>query len=307
MGNVFDTSTEIVHPMIESTKLLSTEESNSFRGRLRSDEIKPSLIEMLHAFDCRVFPDLPKYIELCIYKSNSFPKDIKIIEIEEYFAAAIRTSSYTLMRFLYDPVDMSSDGPYLEKIRLFLEVLIEFSLLSEMDTSGVLLSAQRIYQMFEQHVMYYKCDEGFDTLHSWISQYFPHVFDVVYDKIYSVFTQNGPSSSSRRFRAPILLDDSKLVQSVDIMFLAFESSLLQGEWKRLYTTEVDGQSFNRILYHISGYGGPTCILISCRNQDEEAIIGAFASGPWKESNRFHGIFKVFPIVLHLLIIVTLAL
>jgi hypothetical protein len=35
---------------------------------------------------------------------------------------------------------------------------------------------------------------------------------------------------------------------------------LQGTWARLYTSEENGLSFNRICHHILGYRGPTVLL-----------------------------------------------
>eukprot|EP01037_Dinobryon_pediforme_P044097 gene44097-55607_t len=64
---------------------------------------------------------------------------------------------------------------------------------------------------------------------------------------------------------------------------------LQATWTRLYSTEIDGMSFNRVEHHILGYDGPTCILIKVRDS-AGTVLGAFAMERWKEQNRFYGAF-----------------
>ena len=60
---------------------------------------------------------------------------------------------------------------------------------------------------------------------------------------------------------------------------------LQGPWYRLYTSEENGMSFNRICHHVLGFGGPTVILL---RDCEGHVFGFYTSGRWKESNSFYG-------------------
>lgn len=56
------------------------------------------------------------------------------------------------------------------------------------------------------------------------------------------------------FLAPIIDpdEDSDIIRSsCDLMPLALYDINLQGRWKRLYTTQKDGLSFNRIAHHVS--------------------------------------------------------
>lgn len=293
MGNIFDVTEYSSMSKSEETKLLSKEESDCFHSHFLKHEVKQSLSELLRSFECSFFPGLPKQIELCIYKGHSFPKELKAIEVETYFANALRTNTNNLMKFLFDPVDTSMECTFLGKAIFFLGILIEFSSTDRVNPSDIQNSASRIGSIFEKHLITYGFDEGFDTYHSWLSTHFPHIFDIIYDKIYAVCFSSLSGISSRRFRAPLFLDESAIVNPVDILPLAFENSLLQGEWKRLYTTQKDGQSFNRILAHISGYDGPTCIIISSTSDDQEAVFGAFAGNALRDSNRFHGMFHCF--------------
>ena len=43
----------------------------------------------------------------------------------------------------------------------------------------------------------------------------------------------------------------------------------------LYEMTTSGTSFNRLAYSISGYNGPTLILIKHKIKDKEFVLGAF--------------------------------
>ena len=291
MGNIFDVHEDSSASKKDETKLLSKVESECFHSHFKTHEVKQSLSELLRSFECSVFPGLPKHIELCIFKEYSFPKELKVTEVEAYFANALRTNTNNLMKFLFDPVDISIEGTFLDKVNIFLRIIIEFSSSNGIDASAILDSASRISGIFEKHIIAYGCEEEFDTFHSWLSASFPHIFDVIYDKVCNVCFSSVSGKLSRRFQASLFLDESSIVNLVDVLPLAFENSLLQGEWKRLYTTQKDGLSFNRIMAHITGYDGPTCIFVSCKSDDQEAVFGAFAGSAFRESNRFHGDFQ----------------
>lgn len=87
------------------------------------------------------------------------------------------------------------------------------------------------------------------------------------------------------FTCPQLADSEIVTDEGDLLALACVNSRLQGNWHRLYTSSVDGRSFNRVVFHLMGYEGPTCILITTTTG---VTLGAFSADPWKDSNRFHG-------------------
>mmetsp|Transcript_8466 Transcript_8466/g.12630 ORF Transcript_8466/g.12630 Transcript_8466/m.12630 type:complete len:447 (-) Transcript_8466:195-1535(-) len=88
------------------------------------------------------------------------------------------------------------------------------------------------------------------------------------------------------FNPPILNGGSSVLTQSDLMPLALYDKSLQGGWKKLYTTQQDGLSFNRIAHHILGYSGPSLILIKCSGSD--VVIGAYNEDRWRDSNRFYG-------------------
>ena len=96
-----------------------------------------------------------------------------------------------------------------------------------------------------------------------------------------------PSAFFDRSTSPILFS------------LACMSPALGGSWHRLYTSDSNGLSFNRLFSCLLGYGGPTLLIV--REAEGGGIFGAFTSTAWKESKDFYGnsdcfLFQVSPSV-----------
>lgn len=72
----------------------------------------------------------------------------------------------------------------------------------------------------------------------------------------------------------------------ELFGLALSNKALQGPWLRLYTSEEDGMSFNRVCFKLTGFGGPTVILV--KEKGTGAVYGGCADSPWKESNSCYG-------------------
>jgi len=64
------------------------------------------------------------------------------------------------------------------------------------------------------------------------------------------------------------------------------SPSLSGAWHRLYTSDSDGLSFNRLQNALLGYSGPTLIIL--KEADSGGVFGASTSTAWKESKDFYG-------------------
>lgn len=96
-------------------------------------------------------------------------------------------------------------------------------------------------------------DKEFQYLQSWVRQYAPHLPNV-FETLFNALCF-GPSYGSplTKFSPPMLSIPSEVVSSCDLLPLAFHHSLLQGSWRRLYSSSNDGLSFNRIAHHVIGY------------------------------------------------------
>ena len=70
------------------------------------------------------------------------------------------------------------------------------------------------------------------------------------------------------------------------------------QWNRIYSTETDGFSFLNLQKALTGYTGPTILLmkpsgtsnnsISTSIQQTSGLFGSFTSNSWKESNAYYG-------------------
>jgi hypothetical protein len=130
-----------------------------------------------------------------------------------------------------------------------------------------------------------------DTLAALLNNYLPHTTKALETFFSSIFYGDLLSPAYRPFLTPLLDIPSEVATQEQLLPLSLHSESLQGAWKRLYSTSVDGQSFNRLVYHCLGYDGPTCILIRCAGPSN-TVLGILAHDRWKESNRFYG--ELFP-------------
>lgn len=98
---------------------------------------------------------------------------------------------------------------------------------------------------------------------------------------------SGPASS------PLSTFFSEANTSSDLFALASMSiTLASGRFHRLFSSEADGLSCNRLMNALIGYGGPTLIIIRSKNikgKCGSSVFGAFTYSPWdRESGEFYG-------------------
>jgi hypothetical protein len=93
---------------------------------------------------------------------------------------------------------------------------------------------------------------------NWTNEYAPHAHKVFVSYINSKCFSAVELIGHVPFRSPILEGGSSVINQSDIVPLALYDITLQGRWKKLYTTQADGLSFNRIAHHILGYS--VCLI-----------------------------------------------
>lgn len=83
--------------------------------------------------------------------------------------------------------------------------------------------------------------------------------------------------------------------SFDLFVLSCTSlTLASGRWHRLFSSEANGLSCNRLMHSILGYGGPTLVLIRSKDTSDKGkcssgVFGAYTSTPWtQESSGYYG-------------------
>eukprot|EP00750_Incisomonas_marina_P015347 INCI18180.1.p1 GENE.INCI18180.1~~INCI18180.1.p1 ORF type:complete len:483 (+),score=96.84 INCI18180.1:116-1564(+) len=86
-------------------------------------------------------------------------------------------------------------------------------------------------------------------------------------------------------RRPSLSAPTHLLLPADVLALSLVSHRMQHPWSLLYSSEVDGLSFNRLAFGIGGYAGNMLFVI---RSDDGQTFGAFAGGGLAESDEFQG-------------------
>lgn len=129
-----------------------------------------------------------------------------------------------------------------------------------------------------------------DVLLDWAERTVPCLSACLSTFLHHILFPDRPYPPSR---TPFVFPDLKGQESAffkrptsPLLFsFACMSPSLGGWWHRLYTSESDGLSFNRLQLSLLGYAGPTLIIIRATNG---GIFGAFTSSSWKESGQFYG-------------------
>eukprot|EP00981_Chlorochromonas_danica_P010376 scaffold3161_cov247-Ochromonas_danica.AAC.11 len=212
-----------------------------------------------------------------------------------------RTSSSRSMELLWELSHChSASQPFfneLSRLQRFSYLVLMFSLGGQtISDDEALVASQHIADFYSTvHLKTYgvqATDIEFDALFHITTSYVPHIVKAFQTFFCVLLLRSFESPSYVPYRCVEVMGDSEIVSPVDLAFFGLHSDELQGAWKRLFSSAIDGLSFNRLEHHILGYDGPTCILIKCNNE-EKTVLGAFNSSRWKETNRFYGNSKAF--------------
>lgn len=140
-----------------------------------------------------------------------------------------------------------------------------------------------------------------DSFLGWAEKNAPCLSAVVESFMHRIFFPDKPYPPSRtEFSYPSLRGQQsaffKECSSPLLFLLASMSNSLGGAWQRLYTSDSDGLSFNRLQNALLGYSGPTLLII--KEADGGGIFGAMTNTAWKESKNFYGNSDCFLFQLH---------
>lgn len=127
---------------------------------------------------------------------------------------------------------------------------------------------------------------SFDLFNLWCEHQFPsllHGFkEWLKSKILNVESRKENESICPKINS--VLDESILKEEM-IYALSRSKQCLRNEWQSLFSSSVQGLSFELLAKSLIGYEGPTMIVIkdTCGN-----VFGAFTTTTWKEDTRFYG-------------------
>lgn len=137
---------------------------------------------------------------------------------------------------------------------------------------------------------------------TWAEQSTPMLSSTLSTFIHNLLFHGHPYPVSRiPYTRPVLdnISDIFLEKDSHLLFpMSLMSTKLSGKMGRLYSSVVDGSSFNRLEWNLLGYGGPTLLLIQT---ECDVILGAFASQPWRDTDHFYGtsesfVFQIEPVL-----------
>lgn len=133
-----------------------------------------------------------------------------------------------------------------------------------------------------------------DELIDWCDSTGPLFGSILPTFLHQLFFPGRPYPPSRTaYDFPYCLQESGFFESARSPLLftfGCFSSALEGAYFRLYTSDQDGLSFNRLLNALLGYNGPTLVII---RSTTGGVFGAFTASQWKESKDFYGLTDCF--------------
>lgn len=251
-----------------------------------SKEPHGGLIESFEASDKAAFRSaLVQYFNLHIQTYEQF---------EEFIVNCTRSNANKIIETFWFVLTENAHVSTAESIQSLCQLIVELSLpVNAVDEEVKKQIVSRLADFIDTSFVSHRVDLQSlqelitPALTATLNNYLPCTSKALETYISKVGFQGLRSPSYKPFVPPVLDFPSEILRDAELLPLALHSEALQGAWKRLYSTSVDGLSFNRIAYHSLGYGGPTCILIKCADP-EGTVLGLLSFDHWKESNRFYG-------------------
>lgn len=194
-----------------------------------------------------------KFGDLCLACLTA-DGEVTYAKFEKFAGEGCRSNTTTTLNMYWKILSLDTSSAVLED---FLKLALERSGVSEdaIESTVNLLIKHIIEYLSKQRSEHndastIECKEFM----LWMNEYAPTLPKIFITDFNRRFFSGSELLSSVPFRPPELEGGSSIVSQCHIVPLALFTSHLQGRWSKLYTTERDGLSFNRIAHHILGYG-----------------------------------------------------
>jgi hypothetical protein len=251
MGNSFSAEP----PASESTSCLRSlngEESRSlnelFLKISQNGLIEPSKLSSVFCSEA-----LPNY-SICVHDVLLERGALNQRGFAELVAKCSRGTAPATVEFFWD-ISKKSQG---DAVSNFFALVLEFG---NCAMSGLSETSEVMSRFLKQTIERngkaedsVNTDIEFRPLMNWINEFAPNLPVLLVTYINRICFDGVELLSFTPFCPPILEVPSSVTTQSRLLPLALYWSKMQGRWKRLYTTERDGISFNRVAHNILGYG-----------------------------------------------------
>lgn len=257
MGNLFESESD---PSGKRNSSSNINEKSLFSSS-ELIQIESTRQKMIHPENKALFPSKLLFCAMETHSILSTP-----VNFEVFISTCTRSTKSTTLRCVWDLLYDSTNPQKSLQLQLYqlLTVLLELCGTNQSNLPSLITrlsnSIHRINNngsvdngSTEDHATITSNDQEYELLQQWTRQYgahLPNVFETFFDSLCFGISHG---SSLTRFSPPALSIPSEIVSVDELLPLALFHSMLQGAWKRLYSSSSDGLSFNRIAHHIIGY------------------------------------------------------
>lgn len=233
------------------------------------------------------------HVRACQERESRMENDVMIENSEE---EGHHDSDSNLMPLApLEPFDPSLYFPQETGIHCLVQSLMEYAVHDAVQCNGNIIKDENQKEQINRQQV------SLDVFLNWAEQNVPCLSAVLESFIHRIFFPDKPYPPSRtEFSFPKLRGQHSAFftkGSSPLLFtFASMSNSLGGAWHRLYTSDSDGLSFNRLQNALLGYSGPTLLII--KEAETGGIFGAMTTTAWKESKSFYGNSDCFLFLIH---------
>ena len=223
---------------------------------------KENFQNYFNSFECLIFSNsLFSYISP---ESDS----LNFNQFRLFFVKVCRSNPGNAINCLWEILSINSGSLVtLDFLELFLRLVLEFG-----DCKEINIRANMSKRLADHYIRHLKrrfpktvevTDDtkefpndfvNIESIQQWINEYFPCTPKVIISYFSKICLKDLKTESlSKCYHAPLLNSLSCILSRYDLIPLALYSETLQSHWNKLYSTELDGASFNRVAHHILGF------------------------------------------------------
>lgn len=271
MGNLFEQESDARRNRHQSendsSAYLQPEEIQSIRAVFNGIFLAPVSTDELMLQNVSFYLAKNKRNHFCSIIHAWLVKNINTFALFEKFV--INSTRISNKETIQTLLKMVQDHSHQEKLveRSIFRIIIELG--SQLDTEDAIIDAlanemTKFYEWTRNNSSHYRFkhraieEDGqlpnIRQFTEFLNEFLPFSAKVYESHITAACMPSALASPSyKAFDPPRLSHKSAIVDQLQLLPLALHSKSLQGYWTRLYTSESDGMSFNRLEHHILGY------------------------------------------------------